>query len=243
MKNMLLLALSAGLLFAISAGLSLWLNPPQREETPATSAKAGAHKSKTTGEADEEKPRVPKAIIPPTPTADMTESARMADQLQGDLARVNKREEEFDRQQELYRFVLDDIRGEMEFLQGLWHRALQTPPPKPADPPKPGDAPKSTPTAPPPFMPTKDEPKKPEPVDPKALGKVTEISESMAPESAARIIEQMAKAGKIDAAVQLLAKMNPRQAARVLAAVTDEKLSLQMFEKLLETRQPPVGGP
>lgn len=235
MKNMALMGLSAALLFAISAGLSLWLNPPKSDEAATTSAKAGAHKNRSTGEGDEEKTRVPRAVIPPTPSGDVSESARMAEQLQGDLARVAKREEDIDRQQDLYRFVLDDIRGEMELLQGLWKRALQT---------KPAESVKS-PTAPPPFTPPekKDEAKKPaEPVDPKSLGKATGISESMPPENAARIIEQMARAGKVDTAVQLLAKMNPRQAARVLAAVTDEKLSLQMFEKLLEARQPATGG-
>jgi hypothetical protein len=233
MRNLALMGISAVLLFAISAGLSLWLNPPKTEETAKTK-KSGEGK-KESAESGEERARTPRPVVQPTPTGDVTEAARMSDQLQNDLARVKSREDEVDRQQDMYRFVLEDIRNEMELLQTLWQRAVDRVPVKPDSPPT---------TAPAPTIPSKDEPKKPsDKIDPKGLGKASGMTDSMPPENAARLVEQLARTGKVDTAAQLLSKMNPRQAAKVLAAIADEKMSMQILEKVLELRAPTPAPP
>lgn len=234
MKNAILMGLTAAILFAISAGLSLWLNQAKpEEEPPPTTEKISKRKSKhEDAQHDHESP--PRPLISLPTSGDVSDAARLAERLQSEMVRTQRREEELLRQQDVYRFALEDIRQEMATLQALWKKLLEQPA-SPPTPPKPATAPAPKLDTPPPPQPIKPNPDVP---DPKTLGTIKGISESMAPDAAARIVEQMARGGKLDVAAMLLTKMSPRQAAKVLAAISDEQLSQQVFEKMLEVRQP-----
>ncbi len=119
MKNVLTMALVASVLFAVSAGLSLYLNQPTKSEETASAANEKKTSKKASSASSENEPRTPKAIIQPNATADAAESAGLATQLQTDLARVAQREAELESQRELVRLVLDDLRDEMDSLNKI----------------------------------------------------------------------------------------------------------------------------
>ncbi len=181
-------------------------------------------------------------MTPPIPYGDMDEPAHLTTQLQNELARIVKREDEIDQQQEIYQIVLEDIRFEMGELQRRWQQL--SPEAKQAQS-KPGEPPVPGATAPPPGLgpPMSDSnAKKPaeQPMDPKNVKMVTGLTESMPAENAARIVEQLVKSGKSDTVIQLLSKMNARHAARILGQVSDEKMAVDLLEKLLEAKRTPV---
>jgi flagellar motility protein MotE (MotC chaperone) len=65
------------------------------------------------------------------------------------------------------------------------------------------------------------------------IKKMADMYDSMDPEAAAKILEQLANTAKMDTAVKLLAQMKERQAAKVLAALpADSGLAAQLLEKL-----------
>lgn len=64
------------------------------------------------------------------------------------------------------------------------------------------------------------------------IKKMGSMYDSMAPESAAKILQQMTETGKMDTAVKLLSVMKERQAAKVLAEMADPSLAAQLSEKL-----------
>jgi flagellar motility protein MotE (MotC chaperone) len=245
MKNVMLLGLVAGVLFAVSAGLSLWLN--QAKPTDEVDAKATTHKAKSEEKASEKVRPAPRAIAPPVPNGDMDDAAHLTSQLQTELSRIVKREEEIDQQQEIYQIVLEDIRFEMGELQ---RRSQQLSPEakqaqgKIAEPPVPGTV--GPPGLGPPVPEASSKKPPAEPMDPKAVKMVSGLTESMPAENAARIVEQLVKGGKTDTVIQLLSKMNARHAARILSLVSDEKMAVDLLEKLLEakrsTAEPPAGA-
>ncbi len=245
MKNVMILGLVAGVLFAVSAGLSLWLN--QAKPTDESEAKATTRKGKSDEKGSEKARPAPRAVTPPVPYGDMDDAAHLTSQLQNELAGIVKRQEDMDQQQEMYQIVLEDIRFEMGELQRRWQ---QLPPEAKQSQSKPGEPPAQGGTVPPPGLgPPISEPNSKksaeQPMDPKNLKLVKEITESTPPENAARIVEQMVKGGKTDTVIQLLAKMNARHAAKILGQVSDEKLAVELLEKLLEakrsTTEPPPG--
>jgi flagellar motility protein MotE (MotC chaperone) len=237
MKNAILMGLTAAVLFAISAGLSLWLNhqgKPVAEAASSTEKTASRKNHQKEKESSDDHATPPRPLISLPTGSDISDATRLAEQLQTEMLRNQKREEELLRQQEMYRFALEDIRQEMLGLQLLWKKTLEQPPAE-AIPSKPTTAP--PPTLPmPPNMPPVSKPN--DTTDPKAVGAVKGISESMAPDAAAKLLEQMARSGKIDTAAVLLTKLSPRQAAKILAAISDEQLSQQIFEKMMEVKQP-----
>jgi flagellar motility protein MotE (MotC chaperone) len=64
------------------------------------------------------------------------------------------------------------------------------------------------------------------------------VYDNMAPESAAKILQQMADSGTMDTAVKLLAVMKERQAAKVLAEMADPSLAAQLSERLKGLKRP-----
>jgi flagellar motility protein MotE (MotC chaperone) len=234
-KNAILMGLTAAILFAISAGLSLWLNQQAKpvEEAPSTTEKTPKRHKAKSSESEEEYRTPPRPLVSLPSNTEVSDATRLAEQLQSEMLRTQKREEELLRQQEMYRFALEDIRQEMASLQAIWKKWLEQP--APAASPKSATVP--APALPSPPMPPPN-PKPDEPGEIKGIGAVKGISESMPPDTAARMLEQMARGGKLDAAAALLTKLSPRQAAKILAAIGDEQLSQQIFEKMMEVRKP-----
>lgn len=72
------------------------------------------------------------------------------------------------------------------------------------------------------------------------IKKMGSVYDNMAPESAAKIIQQMADGGNMDTAVKLLAVMKERKAAKVLEEMSDPSLSAQLSERLRGLKRPTV---
>jgi flagellar motility protein MotE (MotC chaperone) len=70
------------------------------------------------------------------------------------------------------------------------------------------------------------------------IKKMGGMYDSMAPESAAKILQQMTDSGNMDTAVKLLGVMKERQAAKVLAEMQDATLAAQLSEKLKGLKRP-----
>jgi flagellar motility protein MotE (MotC chaperone) len=70
------------------------------------------------------------------------------------------------------------------------------------------------------------------------IKKMGGVYDNMAPENAAKIIQQMADSGTMDTAVKLLAVMKERQAAKVLAEMPDPSLAAQLSERLKDLKRP-----
>jgi flagellar motility protein MotE (MotC chaperone) len=68
--------------------------------------------------------------------------------------------------------------------------------------------------------------------------KMAEVVNTMAPESAAKILQQLADSGKMETAVKLLGLMKERQAAKVLAELPEPALAAQLLEKLKDLKRP-----
>lgn len=250
MKNAILMGLTAALLFAVSAGLSLWLNQQGKptQDSPPSTEKTSVRKTRQDHrheDSSEDHVTPPRPLVALPLSGELSDATRLAEQLQSEMLRTQRREEDLQRQQEMYRFALEEIRQEMSSLQILWKKLLEQPAPAPSSKattvppptltPSLASAPPATPqqsSVPPPAT------KPNEPTDPRAMGAVKGISESMPPDAAARLLEQMARSGKLDAAATLLTKLSPRQAAKILAAISDEQLAQQIFEKMMEVRQP-----
>jgi flagellar motility protein MotE (MotC chaperone) len=74
----------------------------------------------------------------------------------------------------------------------------------------------------------------------KNIAQIAKVYESMAPESAARIIQQMADSGRLDTAVKVLSQMRERQAAGILDQITDAGLAGQLTERLRGVKRTPA---
>jgi len=64
------------------------------------------------------------------------------------------------------------------------------------------------------------------------------VFEGMSPESASAVIKQYANGGKMEMAVEILAKMEERKASSILDAIKDEKLNSELLAKFLELKKP-----
>ena len=64
------------------------------------------------------------------------------------------------------------------------------------------------------------------------------VVEGMSPENASGVIKNYANSGKMDMAVDILAKMEERKASGILDAIKDEKLNSELLAKFLELKKP-----
>lgn len=75
-------------------------------------------------------------------------------------------------------------------------------------------------------------------VEQKRVKQMATMYDSMDPETAGEILQQMADSGKLDMAVKILSTMQERQAARVLAQMSDRGTVVQMLDKLKGLKRP-----
>jgi pentatricopeptide repeat protein len=71
------------------------------------------------------------------------------------------------------------------------------------------------------------------------LKKMSLMYNTMPAEGAAKIMKALAESGKIETAVKVLGMMQERQAAKVLAEMSDPTLAVQLLERLKGLRTPP----
>lgn len=230
MKNIIVLGVVAVVLFSVSAGLSLFLNTQKTDDTKTTEKeKEKEKKAKPTP--DTEPP-----VVRPGVNSAAEDTSRLAAQLREQMGNVKERETKLETRNNQITLMLQDIRSEREVLDRLRQQIsaeLKLVSDKSADLDKKfaeleserknlakGNADLSR---------TRTEYEKDERTN---LGKMALLYDSMAPENAAKILQQLADTGKMDTAVKVLAQMKPAKASRVLAEMQDTTLSAQLMDKM-----------
>ncbi|MGH7173158.1 MAG: hypothetical protein ACRELG_22990 [Gemmataceae bacterium] len=248
MKNLFLIGITSLVLFALSAsGSYFWqqkMKNGQAKETEThkdkETVKPGTGAAQTnTSHGDS----VPKAAARPAYNANTEEIARMTTELRMRLAAVREREDQLTARKKQLDMLQEDIRGERTALDDLrtqvknemeaLNEAIQGVEKKRGSLDEERQKiSKSTKEMEGRLVQLqKDEQDN--------LKKMSGMYNSMSPESAAKILQNLADTGKLDTAVKVLGLMQDRQAAKVLAELTDAGLAAQMVEKLKNLRRAP----
>jgi flagellar motility protein MotE (MotC chaperone) len=239
MKNFLIPGLVALLLFAVSAALSLWLN---QSKEGAEANKEGKKPSKEASKDEEIRPGVR-----PNTSVGTEDVGKLATSLREQLASMKEREARLDRRQLQIDILLQDIRSEREVIENLRKQVgiemklvgdkmtevegkfVQLDRDKAAANKKIEEAKKGV------IDITQAEDKN--------LLKMAAVYDSMPPENAAKILQQLADSGKLETAVKVLSQMKEAKAAKVLAEITDPSLSAQILEKMKGVKRVTAPGP
>lgn len=233
MKNLIILALTSMLLFSVSAGLSIWLKQSKDEAAkPEKETKKEPEKKEAEKKAEKDDHAKP---------AEKPDTSHGPDT--GDVART--REEKLQKRAERIELVLKDARevqeahdrlakqvateakaalernNELENRAGTLQKqknelelglaeAKKAPPP--------ADLKKAQAEA--------------DAAEAKSLDTMATLIEAMPSEKAAANLQEMANTGKLETAGKLLARMKPRQAAKVLSEISDFALAGQLMDKM-----------
>jgi flagellar motility protein MotE (MotC chaperone) len=222
MKNFFILGLVALLLFSISASLSLWLNQSRASAEADKTADKSGDKEKPSDKDKGGKKAVP-ATDPhaaPPPHGDPKADALAADAQA--VAALRDREFRLERRAAQIELITRDLQAQQDAVEALSRQLaaeLKTATAKSAD----LEA-----------LANDLDKRKVDLVstERKNIEKMAAMYDSMAPESAALIMKQMADTGKLDMAVKILSQMKERQAARVLAELADPSLAAQLLERM-----------
>lgn len=258
MKKLLIVGVMSLILFVISASASffwqqkmLGLTDHGNEKAAETSGKEAAHSH---AESRHEKPSVapaashednaPRAAVRPTYNAGAEEIARMTGELRSRLAAVREREEQVAARKKMIELIQEDIRGERSALDELrtqikneieaLNEAVEGMEKQRGN----LDEERQKMSKNTQDMEAKIVQLQKEEQD--NLKKMSGMYNSMAPEIAAKILQNLADTGKMDTAVKVLGQMQERQAAKVLAELTDAGLAAQLIEKLKSLRRVPI---
>jgi flagellar motility protein MotE (MotC chaperone) len=249
MKRYLLYGLTATMLFAASATVSLWMQQqqlrPKGDAEASHTAKAatketGGKAAKETAKADAGEELRP--VVRPSGPPNAEDTVRLANSLRDRMKAVREREEQVNSRQKQLELIYQDIRTERNVLDELRKqvademkvlndRSLSIDR-------KVGDLDQQRQAA---TKSLADVQKRQIDLDGnerKNIDKMATMYDSMPPESAARILQQMADNGKLDTAVKLLSQMKERQAAKVLAELSDASLAAQLLEKMRGIKRP-----
>jgi flagellar motility protein MotE (MotC chaperone) len=241
MKRILIYGLAGTMLFAASATISLWTQQQMLPKADADAAHAtkstkeggakAAHEAPKTDSAEELRPVV-RPSGPPSPE----DTARLANSLRDRLKVVREREEQVGSRQKQLELIYQDIRGERNVLDELRKQV--------ADEMKAlndklvsmdrkaGDFEQQRQSMAKSMAEIKKGQIDLDGSERKNIDRIATTFDSMAPEAAARILQQMSDNGQLNTAVKLLGQMKERQAAKVLAELTDASLAAQMLEKM-----------
>ena len=238
MKNYLVMGFCALVLFAISAGLSIWLNQPHSTESESPKKGAAKEPERDRGRAAE-----------PARSADTPTEEPRPGTLRDSALALRDREARLERRQAQIEIILQDIRATRDSIDDL-RKQVQT------------ELKLSEAKAAEVQNRVNDLKEQKRAVDRnladlqkrqvdlesgerKNIDKMASMYDSMPAENAAKILQQMADSGKLDTAVKLLASMKERQAARVLAELPDTALAAQLLDKMRGLKRappPPVTG-
>lgn len=223
MKNFLILALVAALLFSISAALSLWLNqsrqseaqPDKEKEKDKTAVNKNGHKevpepqpSPKTEPKTEPKPDHGVGLDPTTFRDREAQLARRAAQIDMVVRDLQVQRDVVDT---LVRQVATDMKSAAGKLDQLETLASQIEKKK-------ADISES---------------------EKQNISRIASMLDTMTPEGAARVIVQIADSGKLDNAARVLVLMKDRQIGRVLDQL-DPALAAQLLERVRSMRSPSV---
>jgi flagellar motility protein MotE (MotC chaperone) len=252
MKKLLLIGVTALLLFSISAAVSWYLRQSKlaagepeggAEDSPAAHsdslAKTRSRASGSTALAEEPAKRV--AVKPPS-TEGVVEAVQLATSLRDRQASLRERENQLAMRQKQLELVYKDIRGERSAIDELrkqisdelkalkeqmgvveqQHTELDQERQKVSQ--EMTDWQKNKVEL--------------EGAEWKNIDKMAKLYGSMPPENAAQILKRLADTGRMDTAVKLLGQMQERQAAKVLAELPEPDLAAQLLEKLRGLKRP-----
>ena len=241
MKQYLILGLVAMGLFGVSAALSVWLNrsPTTTEEKShaddkshgedVVPKKAGS-KDKDHEPAEKEKDKghatAPSRPLPKSEGGHDSPSV-------ADPAGLRGREERLERRQAQVDLILRDLQTERENVDALTRQVTTEAKEAATRPPEPE----------PKAAAAKKDLEAEAAADRKNIDQLARLYDAMAPDSAAPILKQMADSGRLDTTVRILAQMKDRQAAQVLAAMSDPSLAAQISDKIRVMRRPSLAPP
>jgi flagellar motility protein MotE (MotC chaperone) len=229
MKNLLILGLTALLLFSVSASLSLWLNQSRLEqgekdkEKDKDKDKAGAKGPKGGDPKEVVEPRDKPKDVPPPPSGGTEYTIR----------ELRDREAKLEQRAARVELVIRDIQSQREATESKLRQVMAE------------LKNVSTDTGKLDALAADLQKKKVEfeAAEKKNVEKIAAMYDTMAPESSAPIIKQMAESGRMDMAAKILVTMKERNAARVLEAVNDPALAFQILEKMRGLRPTPPAIP
>lgn len=253
MKKLLLVGVTSLVLFGISASASyFWQQKSKTEHPPAAEEKTeSAHKETARrGPLVEPSPVpshadiAPRAAVRPSYNPGTEELARMTGELRSRLAAVREREEQLAARKKQIELIQEDIRGERTALDELrtqvknemeaLNEAIQGVEKQRSS----LDEERQKITKNTQEMESRVLQLQKEEQD--NLKKMSGMYNSMSPENAAKILQSLADTGKMDTAVKVLGLMQDRQAAKVLAELSDAGLAAQLIEKLKGLRRVPA---
>jgi flagellar motility protein MotE (MotC chaperone) len=226
MKNLLILGLLALLLFSVSAALSLWLNQSKQTDT-TTEKDKDKDKEKAVGKGPKEsgdapKPPGPKTEGPPPPGP---ESSALV---------IRDRESKLALRAAQLDLVIRDLQSQRESTESALRQVMNEL--------------KNVSTETTRLDALAEDLRKKkvefEAGEKKNIEKIAAMYDAMTPEAAAPILKQMADNGRLEMAAKILVQMKERNAARVLEAVGDPALALQILEKMrgIRAANPPAPG-
>jgi flagellar motility protein MotE (MotC chaperone) len=245
MKNYLILGLASLLLFSVAAGLSMWL---QQSKTQTAEDKAkdqeketkkGLKDDKDKGAKDDKSKEKGDPVKPKDEgvTGPLTIAAEQKEQQEA----LKRREQRLEKRQAQVELILQDIRTQRDEVDNVAKKvagemkllAARAADPETAAQPDPA-----------PKKPIFAEPRPPQadPSEKKNLERLAVMYEAMPPETAAKILQEMADRGNMDSAVKVLGQMRERQAGKVIAEMPDTTLAAQLLEKLRQLKRPPVAA-
>ncbi len=239
MKKLIMLVGVGVTAFTISAASSIYLS---RGNAPGTSAPTGQEVAQSrepevpapiasSSGADEEAASGEDPILhPATPTPILAEEViQLAERLRRELAQLKERRRELEIQETRLRILYDDVRAERQAIDALRKQVdqriallreqvaqLREEQRRLAEQRKAFQERLIAATD----------------TEAANVRKMAEIFNSMPADAAALVLEKMANNGNLDTAVQVLAKMEPRVSAKVLAAMADPGLAAQISERL-----------
>ncbi len=223
MKNIVILVLTALLLFAISAALSLWLQQSSATATASQNEKDKTAK-KNANKSEEETTRPPTSKSEPSPTSDLAAA----------MAALREREAQVERRAQQMQIVLQDLQEQRERFDELVRQVAQEV--------------KAVTKSLDQLAALENQVKKKQETDEfdrKNIDRLATMFDSMDGPAAAPIIKQMADSGRLELAARILAQMKERNAARVLAELNDHALAVQLVERVRALKYPngnPGGG-
>ncbi len=252
MKRLLLFTLTALVMFGLSAFVSWKLYPSKppaeasAEEEPKVADRGGP-----SGRGSASRPASSLNLVRPAPTPATEEVTQLAASLRKRLAAVHEKEAQQATRQRILDLVQQDIRTERAALEELRKQAAaelkkaeeiltkverKTPSPPSHE----EDPPDATVEKLPVPREVKEEVKEEKVED---YSKAADLFRSLPPPNAAEMLEDLAKAGKLDTAVKLLAAIPARQAARVLSEVTAPGLAEKLLERQKKRKPLPLPAP
>jgi flagellar motility protein MotE (MotC chaperone) len=259
MKKLLVVGITSLVLFILSASASYFWQQKSRSHAEHRNEKSADTASKD-GPASKESAKhasaplagashedsAPRAAVRPAYNPGTEEIARMTSELRSRLASVREREEQLAARKKMIELIQEDIRGERTALDELrsqikseletLNEAVEGVEKQRGS----LDEERQKISKTTQEMEARIVQLQKEEQD--NLKKMSGMYNSMSPEVAAKILQNLADTGKMDTAVKVLGQMQERQAAKVLAELTDAGLAAQLVEKLKSLRRVPAAS-